>query len=381
MRRLLNITLVLLLILNFGCTQRSSLVLNEVTDIIENVKEEYAPDKRTSVYDVTARVKNKAVRLNGTILSQSVLDTLVGRIKKTGAIEVMNDVLVLPDTSLGAENYALVRLSTAQIRRHPEIQSEMISQALMGSEIRLLRKGPGKRSWWRQCQMEDEYLGWIMRSSFVAGDEEFINEWRSRAKVVVIENYSRVFEKMNDHCCQVSDLVRGDKMIYLSSSSGWTHVELPDGRKGYVKSSHVMHEETYKSRSKPSRVDIVKTAEAFNGIPYLWGGTSIKGFDCSGFTQSVYRFNGILLPRDANMQVNEGTEISLNNNYSDLKPGDLMFWGPREDRITHVGIYIGDYRFIHSDGFVHINSLNPEDDDYSEYRQRTLRTARRILNN
>jgi cell wall-associated NlpC family hydrolase len=81
------------------------------------------------------------------------------------------------------------------------------------------------------------------------------------------------------------------------------------------------------------------------------------------------------------MQVKEGEEVPLTNNLSHLKPADLLFWGRNADRITHVGIYIGDKRFIHSDGIVRINSFDPDHEEYSEYRTRTLRAARRIILN
>jgi cell wall-associated NlpC family hydrolase len=115
------------------------------------------------------------------------------------------------------------------------------------------------------------------------------------------------------------------------------------------------------------------------GLPYFWGGNSPKGFDCSGFTKTIYRMNGIELPRDANMQALAGQPVELDSTYSHLQPGDLLFFGPRTERITHVAMYLGNRRFIHSDGMVRINSFSPKDDNYSEYRVRGLRLARRFL--
>ena len=380
MKKNLRLFIIISLFLALNCSQQSKLHLGIVNQMIEDIRDEYAPDRRTSVFDVSASIEHDTLNLDGAVLSRDALDVLLRKTDSLGIYTVSDNVIVLPDSSaLKEETYAIIRLSTSQIRRHPEIESELISQALMGSEIRLLRKGPGRRSLWRFCQMEDHYLGWIMLSSFVSGDEAFIQDWRNKNKVIVMENYSRVFQSMSDQSCQVSDLVCGNKLINLGSQADWVHVELPDGRQGYVKAGHVMSEETFNSRPKPTPSQIVKTAKAFNGIPYLWGGTSVKGFDCSGFTQTVYRLNGIQLPRDANMQVHSGTPVSLEDGYEQLNVGDLLFWGPDSLKITHVGIYIGDYEFIHSDGFVHINSLRPDDDDYSDYRRRSLRAARRIL--
>ena len=92
------------------------------------------------------------------------------------------------------------------------------------------------------------------------------------------------------------------------------------------------------------------------GIPYLWGGNSSKGNDCSGFTQNIFEASGIQLPRDARQQALYGKEIIPDNIWSNIQPGDLLFFG-KEDRVKHVGMSLGQYDFIHQGGMVTINSL------------------------
>ncbi len=123
---------------------------------------------------------------------------------------------------------------------------------------------------------------------------------------------------------------------------------------------------------------VLDTARDYLGVPYLWGGTSTKGFDCSGFTQIVYRMNNYSLPRDASQQVQLGRPVALEDDFAHLLPGDLLFFGPRPERITHVALYLGGKRYIHSSGQVHIASLDPADELYNDYRYTTLRTARRV---
>jgi len=130
--------------------------------------------------------------------------------------------------------------------------------------------------------------------------------------------------------------------------------------------------------------NVIRTARRFFGVPYLWGGTSAKGFDCSGFTKTVYFLNGVLLPRDASQQVMVGSIIDTGVDMENLNTGDLLFFGSKatpeqEARVTHVAIYLGRKKFIHSSGDVRINSFDPSDPDFSKYRLGTFLHARRII--
>ena len=158
-------------------------------------------------------------------------------------------------------------------------------------------------------------------------------------------------------------------------------VILPSGKTGYVPVKDVVRLESWasdrESRLKDEaafRQDLVSTALGFLGVPYLWGGTSIKNVDCSGLSRSVYFANGLLLPRNASQQAVAGCDRNIFNDsgdvdWSGLQPGDLIFWGKAatdstKARATHVGMYIGEGRFIHSAQVVRINSLDPSAPDY-----------------
>ena len=375
-----NILIIFVIFIFFIGCQSENRLPDKVTSIIEEVKKKYCPDNRLSVFDVTANIQNSKVVLQGQILSPEGKNELVKKLAKLQQYEIEDQLIVLPHPELNGNNYGIIRISTAQLRRNPGVKSEIISQAIMGAEVRILKNNDlTNESFWYYCQMEDKYLGWMTKSSVIVGDKKFIDSWRRKKKVIVISNYAWVWEKPTKISRPVSDLVRGNKLIGFKFFDNWYEVELPDGRKGSVHEENVAEEEILLKRPQPTADKILDTAFSLMGVPYLWGGTSVKGLDCSGFTQSVYKFNGIKLPRDANMQINLGDEVSLDDNLKQLKPADLLFWGASKDRITHVGMYIGNDRFIHNDGLVRINSFNPDHEEYNKYRHQALKAARRIL--
>lgn len=368
--------ILLTLFCSIGFAQQNVTVPDTIEHIIKQVQQKYRPDKRISRFEISPRIEGDTLVLSGEILSADGKSELIARLKAGTDYQIIDSLMMLPDPALGDDIYGIVRVSVAQLRRNSDVIHEIVDQAIMGTEVKILKFAD---KYWAYCQLDDEYLGWMMISSLTIGDKNFIEKWRKQDKLIVTANYGQAWEQRKEEGRSVSDVVLGNILVNKGKKRGWYHVEFPDGRTGFIRASSVIEEQKYFAHLHPTAESMITLAYRFLGFPYLWGGRSTKGFDCSGFMQTIYKMHGITLPRDANMQVKSGIEVEMDDSFQHLKPGDLLFFGRDLDHIFHVGMYIGDAKFIHSDGMVRINSFNPKDENYSDYRRRGLRAVRRIL--
>lgn len=146
-------------------------------------------------------------------------------------------------------------------------------------------------------------------------------------------------------------------------------VQLPDGRRGFIL------DDTEDAQFQSFRQRILFTAERYLGASYIWGGKTALGFDCSGFVQTVYRLNGIQLPRDTTQQIEVGELI---HSRTELQAGDLVFF-KENGRVNHVGIAYDTDSFIHCSGFVRRNSFAESDPDYSNTLTEKRAEMKRIV--
>jgi cell wall-associated NlpC family hydrolase len=174
---------------------------------------------------------------------------------------------------------------------------------------------------------------------------------------------------------------------YNSLDSKFYEVEYPDNRIGYIKKEEALPYTTWLQSLMPSKEKVEMIAKKMDGFPYLWGGTSSKGMDCSGFTKMVYLMNGLIIPRDASQQINAGKIVDKNLDFTNLEKGDLMFFGrkatsEKKQRVVHVGIWLGNDRmeFIHASGNVHLSSMSESEPNYDAFNKNRYLGSRRYLN-
>jgi cell wall-associated NlpC family hydrolase len=179
----------------------------------------------------------------------------------------------------------------------------------------------------------------------------------------------------------VSDLVLGSALKIVKIGSKHTKYKYPDGRTAWIE-NRLMNSISSIRGMNYSIQNLIENAHSLIGVPYLWGGTSSKGFDCSGYTKSVYLMNGYILPRDASQQVKEGILVDDSRNWNLLEAGDLMFFGYYKNdklRIDHVSIWLGDGYFIQSSKNVRISSVYSDNSNFDDYHMAKYIESRRII--
>ncbi|MFV0266991.1 MAG: NlpC/P60 family protein, partial [Draconibacterium sp.] len=288
-------------------------------------------------------------------------------------IQVVDSIRILPGEQLGEQVWGLVTLSVIPMRKTPDYAAEMVSQTLMGTPIKLLDKEDG----WYRIQTPDQYIGWVNGSGIVSLSQSELNNWKASNRYIFTQISGSVLEAPKADAAPVSDLVLGCIFEAGQQTNGFMQVKFPDGREGFVPTADCALFSEWEAIT-PKVENIIASAKKLLGRPYLWGGTSTKGVDCSGFTKTAYYSQGVMLARDASQQALYGEQLDITD--FQFQPGDLLFFGRSKERITHVGLFIGNDRFIHSSGRVKINSFNPEDEDYEEGRKKSLVAACRVLN-
>ena len=277
------------------------------------------------------------------------------------------------------EEYGVVNISVCNMRSTPDFDAEMVSQALLGTPVRIIGQGENVPFPWPQVQSPDEYTGWVHYAAITRMSAQELHAWNAAPKVVVTALTGLVYSQASERSETISDIVAGCRLKYLGRQGRWLRVGFPDGRQGYVHRSLAQQEEDWRKHLDQSPEAILRTARSMLGHPYIWAGMSPKGMDCSGFVRAVLFMHDIIGPRDAGPQSRTGERIE---GLEALRPGDLVFfgrWNEGKPRVSHVGFYLGEGRFIHSLGMVKVGSFRPEDPLYDAYNTGRYLFASRIF--
>jgi hypothetical protein len=225
----------------------------------------------------------------------------------------------------------------------PRQDTDVVSQALLGARLVELERTDG----WARIKGDDDYPGWIQIANLHALDAgEHYPASSEPGKVVEVDALGAnlyLEPDLTKHAPVMTAPfgVRLERMNAGKDTSRWLEIKLPDRRIVWIQSGDV------RTDLKPLGIAAsLELAKRFLGVNYTWGGSSSFGFDCSGFTQTILRSRGAIMPRDANIQAAWPGLIPVVDRQQ-LQPGDLLFFGGSPTKITHTGMYLGKGSFIH----------------------------------
>lgn len=292
---------------------------NKEDKIIEAIRQKYAPDKRVAIFNVSFK--------NGVLKGETNLPDARTELLDSLQTMIRTDSLALLNPAFG-----IVNVSVCNIRSEPRHSAELATQSLLGTVLRIYKEQAN----WYYVQTPDGYLGWLDDGGFVKTTAEVLSRWQLAKKVVVKSSFEFIYRDLKNTV--LSDVVAGNILESGDRFGNHREVKLPDGRTGLISETSIVPYEDFIRLQEPLLDNILSTAHHMMGRPYLWGGTSGKGMDCSGFTKTVYYLNALELPRDASQQVNVGIEVETDTTLKNLLIGDLLFFGQKRPPLKKSGL-------------------------------------------
>jgi cell wall-associated NlpC family hydrolase len=241
----------------------------------------------------------------------------------------------------------VVSLAALDVRRRPDHRAELGSQLLLGEPVEILRSRDVE-GWVQVRSRMDGYIGWVRAWGLLRCSRPALVNWVRRAGAEVTVPFVEALARPGGRE-SITPLGWGARVHAAGRKPGWIRIELPGGRTAWVPRGALRA-----NASAPPGIE--ERIRSLLGVPYLWGGRTAMGLDCSGLTQLVLREQGISLPRDSRDQAFVSRPLARGES---ARQGDLIFFGRRGEQVSHVGIWLSPSTFVHCRGSVRIASLNP----------------------
>lgn len=345
-------------------------------------------DDRDTIFQPQVRLTAEGLHLSGQVLTvenaEAVRQAITQVLPSTTPMQDELRVLLTPETP-----WALIRRGVTDLRREPRNLSERISQALLGEFVRILHYNDPLNDWARVRLEKDGYMGWIHSKALHPCSAAEAAEYSSACNAQVVAELAVTRDsppgEMAPSDSQLpGKLPFGAALAVVSFGGAWLQVRLPDGRSAWLQRGDVMPNTERPHTDAAGIQATLALIRRFAGVPYLWGGRTPFGYDCSGLAQAFHAFLGVHIPRDADQQYRMGQPIT-----GTPHPGDLIYFGDASTRsqqrfaaVTHVAISLGDWKIIHSNGTawgVSYNDMADENSSYSAWLRQHNLGIRRFL--
>lgn len=254
--------------------------------------------------------------------------------------------LLLSEPAGPAPREAVVTVAIENMYSAADESVDVVSQATLGQVVEVLEASGA----FARVRTPDRYEGWLLRAALAEYGDAAAPRYARTGRVVevtsLMANVYRDPDVTSARPKVQAPLAARLEVAGDGAGEDWLALRLPAGDAGYVQKGDVKPVDPAAPRPRGSRKVLVATARRFLGVPYLWGGMTVHGIDCSGFVSRVYHANGVDLLRDAALQFQDPNAPPVERGA--LAAGDLVFFGQDAKSITHVGLYLGDGRFINA---------------------------------
>ena len=291
---------------------------------VDDVRRRWVPDRRLGIFDVEVT----AGTISGLTTSRDA-QAVLRRLAADAGLAA--DVRVTPDESVGPNRAAVVTAAIAPLCPEPQVAAARVSEVLHGEPLAVFQR----RGDWLRVRAGDGYIAWIHAGYVAAGSDQWLEDWVARAT-------ARSLGGELEHEGERRRLPVGARVALRQGGT----VETADGRLASLVAGMVRPDAELRAEAR-----LVAAPELarrwFGGAPYLWGGRTDWGCDCSGLVQAVYAARGVALPRDSDQQFTLGEEVPPSNVGAGYHAGDLLFF-TEHSRVAHVALWAGGGRIVHA---------------------------------
>lgn len=320
-------------------------------ELVDRLRQEYFGDNRSTYADIQAVLRSGSVGISGTVIDRPAAEFLLGILSQHDpSINWRDEMTTLvsgPDYS-----WALPTRSVIDVREEPSNRTPRVTQIIFGDPVEILRRS----GHWAYVRSYDSYLGWTQADSLQPCSLDTARDWTAGITHIVNLPLLACYADASGEPHQQVMLLPFGARIHVEGTDGpYRRIRCPDGVLRWVPATGLLPVADIWNTGIEGLRTILGWAQTLIGVPYLWGGKTPFGYDCSGLVQTLFRMVGINLKRDANQQFEEGRHVD----FGEIRFGDLLFFDtntsddvwpiPHEHRVvSHVAFALNEQDFLHA---------------------------------